>query len=358
MANRHEIREDELEGRSRDVLREIVIQYVAHGEPISSRSLAKSGRFALSPASLRNVMADLEDLGFVYQPHTSAGRIPTDRGYRFFINHLMRSRRLTQHERETIDAKVSEGHELDEVMQLGSRVLARLTNQVGLVFLPTLDHLVMRSIDFVMVGERRILCVVVGTNGVVVNKVIETEQIWTRDELSAAGAYLTAEFSGMELESIRSSMLQQLDQERARFDEIFNRTMRLGVGVVEGVMPHGSELFVEGATSILNKPEFADAETMKKAFLAFEEKEKLVRILNLCVNEAGVQILIGSESPFTQDYNLSLVAARYGSGNSPLGMVGIIGPTRMEYARVAPLVEYLGRALSRKIEESEQEQNR
>jgi heat-inducible transcriptional repressor len=187
---------------------------------------------------------------------------------------------------------------------------------------------------------------------------LETEQPWTRDELASAGAYLTGEFTGLTLDAIRGRMVQQLDQERARFDAIYKKTMALGIDVVEGVMPHASELFVEGATSILNKPEFAEAEAMRKAFLAFEEKEKLVRILNLCVNESGVQILIGSESSFTHDYNLSLVAARYGSASSPLGMVGIIGPTRMEYGRVAPLVEYLGRALSRKIEETEQEQNR
>lgn len=358
MAIRHEIRQDDLDPRSRDVLREIVMHYVSHGEPVSSRSLARGGRFALSPASLRNVMADLEDLGFVYQPHTSAGRIPTDRGYRFFINHLMRSRKLTQHERETIDKKVSEGTELDEVMQIGSRVLSRLSNQVGLVFMPTLDHLTMRTIDFVNISDRKVMCVVVGTNGVVVNKIIESDQSWTREELAAAGSYLTAEFSGMSLDAIRNRMIQQLDEERARIDAMYKRTIVLGMGVVEGVMPHGSDLFVEGATSILNKPEFSEADAMRKAFLAFEEKEKLVRILNLCVNEAGVQILIGSESPFTHDYNLSLVAARYGSASNPLGMVGIIGPTRMEYARVAPLVEYLSRALSRKIEETEQEQNR
>src|ERR1700682_1810487 len=144
------------------------MQHVASGEAISSRSLAKSGRFQLSPASLRNVMADLEDLGYLQQPHTSAGRVPTDRGYRFFIDHLMKSRNLSQRDRETIDDEVSHANEIDEVLHLASRLLSRMTDQVGVVFMPTLLQFAIRSIDFIAVGENKILCVIVGANGVVV----------------------------------------------------------------------------------------------------------------------------------------------------------------------------------------------
>ena len=140
---------DDLDTRAREVLREIIMQHVATGEAISSRSLAKCGRFQLSPASLRNVMADLEDLGYLQHPHTSAGRVPTDRGYRFFIDHLMRSRTLTQRERETIDDQVSHANEIDEVLHLASRVLSRLSDQVGVIFMPTLLQFTIRSMDFV-----------------------------------------------------------------------------------------------------------------------------------------------------------------------------------------------------------------
>jgi heat-inducible transcriptional repressor len=353
MARKDE-RFDDLETRARDVLREIVLQYVSHGEPISSRSLAKSGRFGLSPASLRNVMADLEDLGYLYQPHTSAGRIPTDRGYRFFINNLMRQRRISQHEREMIDGRVGRANELDEVMQISSRVLAQLTDQVAIVFMPTLHHLVMRSVDFVWINERKVMCVVVATNGVVVNKIIETSEAWSREELDRAAKQLSVDYNGMSLEAIRASLVGLLDEERARYDAIMRRTIELGIGTVDEVLPHDNELFVEGETSLLHKPDFQDADTLRRAFLAFQEKEKLVRILTQCVGEGGLQIVVGSESPFTNDYNLSLVATRYGSDSCPVGMVGIIGPTRMEYPRVAPLVEYLGQAIGRKIEEQEQ----
>jgi heat-inducible transcriptional repressor len=356
MVSKLEVHDDDLDSRARDVLREIIIEHVATGEAISSRSLAKCGQFQLSPASLRNVMADLEDLGYLQHPHTSSGRIPTDRGYRFFIDYLMKSRALTQREREAIDDEVSHSDEIEEVLHLATRVISRLSDQVGVVFMPTLLQFAIRSMDFVLVAENRIMCIIVGTNGVVVNKIIETRQPFTRDELEKISRFITAEFSGMTLDTIRRRLVRMTEEERAQHDRLLQKTIALGIGAVNDVSPVEHELVVEGAASILTKPEFADAAALRKTFLALQEKEKLVEILNACLTEDGLQILIGSESDFTQMHNFSIVARPYGSSASPLGIVGIIGPMRMEYARVAPLVDYLGRALSRKIEEKEQQQ--
>jgi heat-inducible transcriptional repressor len=356
MVSKLEVHDDDLDSRARDVLREIIIEHVATGEAISSRSLAKCGQFQLSPASLRNVMADLEDLGYLQHPHTSSGRIPTDRGYRFFIDYLMKSRALTQREREAIDDEVSHSDEIEEVLHLATRVISRLSDQVGVVFMPTLLQFAIRSMDFVLVAENRIMCIIVGTNGVVVNKIIETRQPFTRDELEKISRFITVEFSGMTLDTIRRRLVRMTEEERAQHDRLLQKTIALGIGAVNDVSPVEHELVVEGAASILTKPEFADAAALRKTFLALQEKEKLVEILNACLTEDGLQILIGSESDFTQVHNFSIVARPYGSSASPLGIVGIIGPMRMEYARVAPLVDYLGRALSRKIEEKEQQQ--
>jgi heat-inducible transcriptional repressor len=343
---------EELDGRARDVLREIVMQYVSSGEPISSRSLAKSGRFVLSPASLRNVMADLEDLGYLHQPHTSAGRVPTDRGYRFFINHLMKSRRLSSHEREAIDGQVAQVSEIDQVMHLASRLISRLTDQVGIVFVPTLQHLTMRSVTLIPVADFRVMVVVVGSNSVVMNKVIETRDSFTAEELEGISRYLTAEFSGRSLSSVHEMLTSRLNEERAQYDATLQKAIKIGIDAVGEVRPSDHDLFVEGAASILNKPEFSDAEAIRKTMVAFEQKERLLELLNRCFAEPGVQILVGSESRFTESYNFSLVATRYGSAASPIGLVGIIGPTRMEYARMATIVDYLGQALSRKIQET------
>lgn len=345
----------DLDPRAREVLREIVMQHISSGEAISSRTLAKCGRFDLSPASLRNVMADLEDLGYLQQPHTSAGRVPTDRGYRFFINHLMKSRALTPREREVIDDEVSHASAMEEVLHQASSLLSRLSDQVGVVFMPTLLQFAIRSMDFISVAESKILCVIVGANGVVVNKVIETRFTFTRDELEKISRYITAEFAGSTLELIRRRLIRMTEQERALHDEMLQKTITLGIEAVNDVAPFEHELYVEGAASILNKPEFADAAALRKTFLALQEKEKLVEILETCLMADGLQIVIGGESDFTQIHNFSIVARRYGTSAAPLGMVGIIGPMRMEYARMAPLVDYLGRALTRKIEEEEQE---
>ncbi len=346
---------DELDSRAREVLREIIVQHVATGEAISSRSLAKSGRFQLSPASLRNVMADLEDHGYLQQPHTSAGRIPTDRGYRFFIDHLMRSRVLTSRQRETIDEGVQNANEIDEVLQSTSRLLSDLSDQVGVVFMPTLLQFAIRSMDFVLVAENKIMCIIVGTNGVVVNKVVESRRAFAREELEKISRYITVEFNGMTLDAIRRRLIHIAEEERAQHDEILQKTIALGIVAVNDVAPVEHELYVEGATSMLMKPEYADAASMRKTMLALQEREKLVELLNSCLTEDALQIIIGSETDFTQVHNFSIVARRYGS-HAPLGMVGIIGPMRMEYARMAPLVDYLSRALSRKNEEEQEHQ--
>ena len=347
----------DLDPRAREVLREIVMQHIASGEAISSRSLAKCGRFNLSPASLRNVMADLEDLGYLAQPHTSAGRIPTGRGYRFFIDNLMRSRSLSTREREVIDDQVGHASEIDQVLQLASSLLSKMSDQIGVVFTPTLLQFAIRSMDFILVADKKIMCVIVGTNGVVVNKVVETHYAFTREELEKIGRYITTEFAGCTLDLIRRRLIRMTEEERAQHDEMLQKAISLGIEAVNDVAPFNHELYVEGAASILNKPEFSDAASLRKTFLALQEKEKLIEILETCLSEDGLQIRIGSETDFTQMHNFSIVARRYGSNAAPLGMVGIIGPMRMEYARMAPLVDYLGRALSRKIEEEEEHQS-
>jgi heat-inducible transcriptional repressor len=356
MAQRHDLHDLDLDPRAREVLREIVLQHISSGEPIGSRTLSKCGKFQLSPASLRNVMADLEDSGFLAQPHTSAGRIPTDRGYRFFITHLMKFRSLSQRERDSIDGEVRSASEMDEVLQLSSSVLSKLSDQVSVVFMPTLLQFVIRSMDFILVAENKIMCVAVGTNGVVVNKVIDTRFSFTRDELEKIGRFITVEFTGCTLDVVRRRLIRMTEQERAQHDQMLQKTISLGIEAVNDVAPFEHDLYVEGAASILNKPDFADAVSLRKTFLALQEKEKLVEILETCLSEEGLQILIGSESDFTQMHNFSIVARRYGSTSAPLGMVGIIGPMRMEYARMAPLVDYISRALSRKIEEHEGQQ--
>src|SRR5436305_1725415 len=210
--------------------------------------------------------------------------------------------------------------------------------------------------DFVLVAENKILSVIVGTNGVVVNKVIETRLNFNREELEKIGRFITGEFFGLTLDQIRRRLVRMTEEERAMQDETLQKTIALGIEAVNDVRASENDLYVEGAASMLTKPEFSDTMALRKTFLALQEKEKLIDLLNSCLTEEGLQILIGSESDFTHVHNFSIVAKSYGSHNAPLGVVGILGPMRMEHARMGPLVDYIGRARSRKIEEGEQGQ--
>jgi len=238
----------------------------------------------------------------------------------------MTSRVLSIREREAIDEEVRHANEIDHVLHLASSVASKLSDQIGVVFMPTLLQFAVRSMDFISVAERRILCVLVGANGVVVNRVIESRFVFSRDELEKIGRYITVEFGGCTLDVMRRRLIRMTEQERAQHDQMMQKTISLGIEAVNDVAPVEHELFVEGAASILNKPEFSDAASLRKTFLALQEKEKLIEILETCLSEDGLQILIGSESDFTQVHNFSIVARRYGSSSAPLGMVGILGP--------------------------------
>lgn len=343
--------EDGIDVRLREVLREVVMQHVSTGEPVSSRSLVKGGHFDLSSATLRNAMADLEDMGFLRHPHTSAGRVPTEAGYRYFIDNLMRSTELSRVERDTIDASIGAAGDLEEILHQSSRVLARMSNQVGIVFLPSFLQLTMRSIDLIQVAERRLMCVIVGTNGIVINRVIDTSFSSTRDELERISNRLTNEYGGHSLWSIRERLSTILREDRAKHDESRRRMASIGFEAIGDASPSDHDLVLEGASSILDKPEYADTEAFRRAIYALEEKERLVEIFNQLLDGAGLQLVMGAESQFTERHNFSLVAMRYGNDEGPMGLVGIIGPMRMPYGRIMPLVEYLGEVLGRKVEE-------
>jgi heat-inducible transcriptional repressor len=300
-------------------------------------------------------MADLEDLGFLHQPHTSAGRIPTDRGYRYFIDHLMRSRRLTQLEREQIDGEVGRADEVDDMMHHASRLLSKLSDQVGIVYMPKLSGLVMRSIDFIPVSETKVICVIVGTNGVVVNRILEVPAVRGRDELEKIGRYLTAEFAGSTLERFLDSLGTAVAGERAREDSNWRESIEFSMNAVKEIVPVDQELCVEGTMSVIRKPEFSEGGGLSRIAVVLEHRSELVSILDDLLVAGGTQIIVGSENNFTRAYKASLVVTSYGPTERPLGLVGILGPTRMEYARMAPLADYLAKALSRKVEETEQE---
>jgi heat-inducible transcriptional repressor len=343
-----------LDTRSRDVLASVISSYIESALPVSSRQLTKGGKFGLSSASLRNAMADLEDLGFLTHPHVSAGRVPTDLGYRTFVSELMTSREPTDAERALIASELTpESFELDRFLQATSRLLSLLTGEVGVVAAPAPMSFVLDSVHFTRLGGRKILVAQVSDAGLFESRLIETQDRYTQAELDQISSRLTEDFHGKSLYEIRKALLVSLHEEKVRFDAALARALELGQKTFGESRPAGEAVYVEGTETMLEKPEFTgDVEALRRMFRAFDEKAKLVNLLTDCLSGAGASVVIGSENPFTSETQTSVVSAPYRRGDRVLGALGVIGPRRMEYARVVPMVEALGRYVTRRLTEN------
>jgi len=342
---------ERLSPRDREILKDIIATYILSAEPVSSRSVAKHGRLRLSAATIRNVMADLEEWGYLVQPHTSAGRVPTPAAYHMFIASMMQARKLPARERRYIEENLSSApSDADQLIGAASHLLSELSQQVSIVVAPTMGDTVLKAVDFVPVAERKVLCVVVSQAGFVDNRLIETEEEIPRHELIRISNYLTENFAGQTLRQIRDRLLRQMTEERLQVDRLLAHTIELArEGLALDAAP---EVLVDGASAILARPELADIQRVRRMFETFADKARLVRMLNGCIQGGGVRVLIGEDSDLTSELDFSLVASSYGVGEQALGTLGIFGPSRMEYQKIIPLVHYLGQALSRALSDT------
>ena len=333
-----------LSPRDREILRDVIYTFIVSGEPVSSRSVAKQERHGLSSASIRNVMADLEEQGYLRQPHTSAGRVPTPAGYHFYIETLMRQRAVPAQQRRYIDSRLDEiaGKAEDQVART-SQLLSELTHQVGVVLIPALGDTVLKTVEFIPVAERRVLCVVVSSTGFIDSKLVEVESPVSREDLVRAGNYLTETFTGLTLREVRDRLLKLMADERAQVD----RLLGLALALARSSFPQGAQdVRVDGASELLSQPELADLGRVRRLFEAFDDKARLVKLLNQCLEGAGVRAWIGEDAELTSELDFALVATPYRVGDQVLGSLGILGPSRMEYDKIIPLVEYLADTLS------------
>jgi len=344
----------QLDQRSREVLASVVWAYIRSAMPVSSRQLTRSGEFGLSSASLRNAMADLEELGYLTHPHASAGRVPTDLGYRVYVKELMTARPPGLAERAKIESGLgSEPFELERFLHATSRVLSELTGEVAVVAAPDSAHVVLRSVHFTRVAERKVVVVTVSGEGLVGSRLIETREDFSPEALQSVSNRLTADYAGRTLLEIRALLLSQLQEEKVRFDAEIARALELARGAFAEERPGGETLVVEGAATILEKPEFQrDVDSLRRMYRALEEEARLVDLLTDCLAGGGhTAVLIGSDSEFTDETRTAVVVSAYRSGDRVLGALGVIGPRRMEYPRVVPLVEELGRYVTKRLSE-------
>jgi heat-inducible transcriptional repressor len=341
----------DLDDRSREVLRTLIQLHVATGEPVGSESLARLMNRSVSPATLRNIMGELEKLGYLDQPHTSAGRLPTDEGYRFYVDSLMSHQPLAAREAAAIASELSPREaSSSQVMETASHVLSRLCRSVGFVLGPELGRATFRHVDLVRLPHPRILVVMVSRTGIVTHKVVEVEEQLTQEELQACANYLNAHFAGMTLAGIQARLLELMGEEKALYDTLLQRVVSVGQRAF-AVEEEPASVYLDGTAHILDRPEFEDVARMRTLFKAFEEKGRLVKILNACISGDGVRIVIGHEVPDPALSDLALVTASYPLDGEGAWGLGVMGSTRMEYAHVVSVVDHVARAVSQALRE-------
>ncbi len=331
--------------RQSAILSDVIRTYVRTGNPVSSRSIERLGKYGLSSATIRNAMADLEDEGFLMQPHTSSGRVPTAAGYHYYIDSLMPNHELSDREQLYIQGNLTQALiDLEEMLGRVTHLLFELTQQIGVVLAPAIAESRIRALHFLNLSGRRVLCVLESEGGLVEHRVIRTTSKMSSEELVKVSNFLTQHFCGLTLRQMRHRLVDLMADERARIDSLIKRAVALAqqaLGVDEE-----PELLFEGTETMLVQPELSDIERVRKLLSAFTDKAELVRMLDQLIKGEGTKVIIGEESDLTSDLNFSLVATSYGSSDRTLGALGIFGPSRMEYEKVVPLVDFLGKTVS------------
>ena len=339
--------EDQVSERAQRLLRTLVEHYIREGQPVGSRILSRESGLQLSSATVRNVMADLEEHGFVTSPHTSAGRVPTDKGYRFFVNTLLKMQPPGEGEVQSLQRAFEAG--LDDPKALvatASQLLSSFTRLAGVVTVPRQSSAALSQIEFVGLSDNRVLAILVVNGREVQNKVLQLDRYYSPDQLRRAASHLNEQFRGRELAEVRAVLVEQLRETRAQM----NQMMLDAISIAEHLFqPEGggddADVLIAGETNLMSFAELSNVDKLRKLFEAFNEKRDILHLLDQSLHAQGVQIFIGHESGYTILDDCTVVAAPYARDNETVGVLGVIGPTRMAYERVIPIVDLTARLL-------------
>lgn len=331
--------------RALHFLKALIERHIRDGQPVGSRTLAKDTGLDLSPATVRNVMSDLEEMGLVSSPHTSSGRVPTVSGYRLFVDSLLTVLPMEDQELETLRSGFSIGDDSKVLIESASRLLSGLTHMAGMVMVPRYGRDVFRQIEFLSLSGTRVLAILVTGEGEVHNRVIHTDKECSPSQLVEAGNFLTAMFTGQDMGAVRRHLMEDLKQTHRSMDALMLRAVEMAQRVVASA-EHKDDLLIAGQTNLMEFEELASIERLKSLFEAFSEKRQILDLLDRCIAADGVQIFIGHESGYELLDDCSLVTTTYRVENQVLGVLGVIGPTRMDYQRVIPVVDVTARLLA------------
>lgn len=326
-----------LNEREESVLKTIIEEFVQSNEPVGSRLISKTGPLKLGPASIRNIMSDLEEKGYILQPHTSAGRVPSDEGYRYYIDRLVTFSFSDRAILEQLKQECS-AENINGVFKKVSDNLSRLTRSVGFVISPKLNTMLLKHIEFVRLSGTTVLAVIVAKTGIVHNVMLDVTPSVTDSDLVQISNYLNTHFIDKSLMEVKTAILDEMRKDKNRMDSLVKNVMTVTERVF-GNSDFGQDIILSGTSTILDLPEFSDVSKLKGLFQTFEEKKFIFDILDKCQNETGVNIFIGSEIGRSEVSELGLVTKTYSRGGNVIGMLGIIGPKRMRYSDVVSVVD-------------------
>ena len=346
--------------RGQSILTAIIGEHLITGEPVGSKLIAEKfvNSYGLSSATIRNAMVELEETGLLEQPHTSAGRIPTDKGYRFYVDNLLGVLSLSKEDLRFIGNEFgfleSELQDTpDRLMERTSQLLSALSNNIGIVVSPSLANDRLQHIEFVSLSDKRVLVVLVSAPNIVHNKIIRLNETLKQEDLDRTARYLNVEFCGKSLAEIRAKILKLMHEEKALFDKLLQTAVILCSQSIEDEEDQHGEVYVDGTSNILTKRDFADMERLRELLQTIEEKSRLMQILNECIvrdssARGNVQVVIGSENSASTLRNCTLITAPYRIGTgTAIGTLSVLGPTRIEYARIISIVGYVARILEK-----------
>jgi heat-inducible transcriptional repressor len=338
--------DDALTERAQLLLKALIENYIRDGQPVGSRTLSRDSGLSLSSATIRNVMADLESLGFVASPHTSAGRVPTHKGYRFFVDTLLKLKPLQQDEIEEIERRL-EGDAASgrSLVQTVSQMLSSVTHMAGLVTLPNPNYVALSQIEFIALSENRALAIMVMNNREVQNRIVQLDRYYAPEELRRAANYLNEAFAGRSLPDVRAQLLAQLQDTQQHMNQLMLDAIQVAQKVFDKEPEEKVEYVIAGETNLMDFAELSNVDRLRRLFEAFNEKHDILRLLDNCLRADGIQIFIGQESGYRILDDISVVTAPYMQGSQIVGVLGIIGPTRMAYERVIPIVDITAKLL-------------
>jgi heat-inducible transcriptional repressor len=339
--------------RFREILHWVIATFILTGKPVGSRSVARHSREQLSAATVRNIMADLEEMGYLQQPHASAGRVPTDKAYRFYVDYLLKRKDLSPRDRGIIDRDLRLDDSAEHMMARASQVLSRVSQNVGIVVSPPISRVALEHIHFTKLTDNRILVILVSRSGIVQNRIILYEEEIFQNELDQAARYIVEHFKDRTLNEIRNQILHMLQQERALYDKFTQQIITLSTKAFSGEgNALDAEIYLDGASNLIKTPEFSDINKMKLLFETIEQKSRLAALLSSCIegDTQEVRIMIGAENALPGIEDCTLITSRYVVDENTHGSLGILGPTRMEYARAISLVDYVARLFGRVLE--------